>query len=88
MKRTVTMLVTALFASSASAWQYTSPYQQRPVIQPLAPKLGVSQPWTATTIGAGSGFSTTTIQPPPLSRLPAVHCTTIGVGSLATTTCR
>jgi hypothetical protein len=88
MKRAITFAIAALCASSASAWQYTSPYQPRPAIQPLAPKLAIPQPWTATTIGLGSGFATTTIQPPPLSRLPAVHCTTIDLGGIATMTCR
>jgi hypothetical protein len=87
MKRIATILVTALCASSASAWQYTAP-QSRYVPQTTIPKPFVAQPWTATTIGAGSGFSTTTIQPPPLSRLPAVHCTTIDLGGISTMTCR
>jgi hypothetical protein len=85
MKRAITFAIVALCASSASAWQYTAP---RYVPQTTVPKPFVAQPWTATTIGAGSGFSTTTIQPPPLSRLPAVHCTTIDLGGISTMTCR
>lgn len=87
MKRTLT-LIAALAASSASAWQTWSPVQvPRYQVQPLAPKLYTApQPWTATTIDFGRGFSTTTVNPP--AGFGSINCQTIGSGSLRTTTCR